>query len=183
MLGILLNISLLLFWGLLIYFSRRNLATILIGVGIGVLGVFSLAGLIEFNWFKITGISLTEEQSKTVIAPIVEESSKLLFLFLVAWFTHHKRILLEIELFGASAGLGFAFIENFGVIANPLNVLLRGFFSWPMHIATATLLSYSVTRILKSRSKRNTFWTLSLFLTAMGIHSIFNYTILYLGFH
>ena len=113
MLDLLVSFFLLVIWGLLLYFFRRNLIPILIGVAIGILGVFLLAGSIEFNWFKITGISLTEIQSKIVIAPIVEEFSKLLFIFLLAWFTHYKSVLFDIELFGAGVGLGFAFIENF----------------------------------------------------------------------
>ena len=183
MLGILVGIFLLLLWILFLYFLKGRLTIILIGVGIGALGVFWLAGLIEFNWSKITGISLTEEQSKTLIAPIVEEFAKLLFILFVLWYTRHKDISFDTMLFGASVGLGFAFIENFGVIENPLNVLLRGVFSWPMHILTATLLSYGIERFIKSKSKRNTFWTLALLLIAVGIHSAFNYTVLCLGFH
>lgn len=183
MLDLLVSFFLLVIWGLLLYFFRRNLIPILIGVAIGILGVFLLAGSIEFNWFKITGISLTEIQSKIVIAPIVEEFSKLLFIFLLAWFTHYKSVLFDIELFGAGVGLGFAFIENFGVIANLLNVLLRGFSSWPMHIVTSILLSYGVRRFLKTQLKKGPFWILVLCLISIIIHSIFNCTILHLGFH
>lgn len=146
--SIVINIALLVFWSLLFYFFNRKKAIIFSGASLGILGVFILAGLIEFFWFDITSIKLTEQQSKTVVAPIVEEGSKLLFILLAFRFSQ-THISLGTKVFGASLGLGFAFIENFGFIANFLNVLFRGFSSWPMHIGTSTLLSYGVGYVLK----------------------------------
>lgn len=183
MFGILVTILLLMIWMLSFYLLKKNMISILVGVGIGICGVFVLAGLVESSWFMMTGISLTEMQSKTIVAPIVEESSKLLFIFLGAWFFYRRGVPLRIVLFGASAGLGFAFIENFGVAEQPLNALYRGGPSWTMHVLTATLLSMGVDRLVKVRSRANTFWVLLVFLIAVGAHAAYNWTILYLGFH
>jgi len=167
----------------MLYGVKRGLAVILLGIPVGIFLVFSLSGFVEFNWFTVTHIPLTEWQSKAVVAPVVEELSKLFFIVLMAWRERHARILSNIELFGASVGLGFAFIENFGFIANPLNALLRGLIAWPMHIGTATLLAYSCGPLLKSQSKRNLALTLTALMTAMLIHSIFNQIVLIVGFH
>jgi len=183
MLGIIVSVSLLLFWILVVYLSKRRLYIILVGVGIGIAGVFSLAGAVEYNWCQITGISLTEYQSKTVLAPVVEELSKFLFIFSVSWYAYHKRNPFATELFGASVGLGFAFIENFSVAADPLSAFFRGFLSWATHMVTALFLSYGVRRLLGSKSKRNAFCVIILLIAAMGIHSLFNHIVLSLGFH
>lgn len=183
MLGIAVSIGLLLLWILMLYGVKRKLAIILLGIAVGILGVFSLSGFVEFNWFTITRIPLTEWQSKAVVAPVVEELSKLFFIFLIARLERRAHILSNIKLFGASLGLGFAFIENFGVIAYPLNALLRGLIAWPLHIGTATLLAYGGGHLLKSVSKRNLALTLAALMAAMLIHSFFNQTVLIVGFH
>lgn len=183
MFGILVNVVLLLLWMLMFYGVKRRLAIILLGITVGIFGVFLLSVLVEFNWFRITRIPLSEWQSKAVVGPVIEELSKLFFIVLIARLERSAHILSNIELFGASLGLGFAFIENFGVIAYPLNALIRGFIAWPMHIGTATLLAYGSGRLLKSHSKRNLALTLAALMTAMLIHSFFNQAVLIFGFH
>jgi len=132
MLGILVNIVLLILWISLLYFFKRNLIIVLFGLLVGI-SVFVLSGLIQFYW-HLTQIPVTEWQSKVIIALIVEESSKFLFILMAAWIK--RTVLSEVRIFGAAVGLGFAFIENFGFIANVLNLLSRGFTSWTMHIST-----------------------------------------------
>ncbi len=74
MLGIIVNVVFLIIWALLLSEgSRKNLRLILGGLSVGIVFVFLLAFSIEFNWFILTGIRVTEYQSKTVVAPIVEE--------------------------------------------------------------------------------------------------------------
>ena len=177
MLGIVVNIALLTIWLLIFHIIKRNVAVVLLGVAIGIVGVFLLSGLIQLYWLRITGIPLTEHQNKAFIAPIVEESSKFLFILLVAWKS--RRVSSEITIFGVSVGLGFAFIENFGFIANALNLLLRGFSSWILHMATTVFLSYGIRSRLVLR--RSTIWTVFGLLAAMLIHGVFNYAILSLG--
>lgn len=182
LISIVINVALLVLWSLIFYFFDQKKTIILTGVGLGILGVFGLAGFGYF-WLNTAEISLTEAQNKTIVAPIVEESSKLLFIFLV--FRLSRMTVLSGKrshmVFGASLGLGFAFIENFGFVANFLNVLFRGFSSWLMHIATATLLAYSVGQFQKS--KRNVVLVLAFFGFALVIHGFFNYVVLLLGSH
>lgn len=182
LISIVINVALLMLWSSIFYLFNQKKAIILLGVGLGILGVFGLAGF-HYSWLNATGISLTEEQSKTVVAPVIEESSKLLFIFLAFRFFRRDTLLEKRThlVFGGSLGLGFAFIENFGFVSNFLNVLFRGFSSWLMHIGTATLLAYGICYIQKS--KRNLAWVLVFLMFAMVIHSLFNYVILLLGYH
>lgn len=182
LISVVINVALLVLWSSIFYFFDQKKTIILTGVSLGILGVFGLAGFGYF-WLNTTDISLTEAQSKTIVAPILEESSKLLFIFLVFQFSRMTALSGRRShmVFGASLGLGFAFIENFGFVANLLNVLFRGFSSWLMHIGTATLLAYGFCNIQKS--KRNLAWVLVFLMIAMVIHGLFNLVVLFLGYH
>jgi len=178
MLGILANILLLLLWGILLYSIKDDLPLILLGLAIGICGVFSLVGLVQFYLLRISGIPITELHNKTIIGPIVEESAKLAFIFFAAW--KNRKILIGLFTFGVAVGLGFAFIENFGFVADLLNLMLRGISSWIMHMITTASLSYGVKSRLALR--KNIVWIVFSFLVAMFIHGAFNYFILSLGY-
>lgn len=175
--GILVNVALLLLWGMLLYFLKDSLMVIYSGVAVGILGVFVLSGLIQY-WLWISGIPFTEQQSKTLVAPIVEESTKFLFIFLTAW--RIRRISSQVVVFGVSVGLGFAFIENFLFVANVPNLLQRGVSSWILHMGTALILSKGIrSRLLLERSM---IWAVFGLLAAVVIHGVFNLMVLSLGF-
>lgn len=182
LIGTVINVALLVLWSLIFYFLVQKKAIILSGVILGIV-VFMLAGGIEYFWGDLTGISLTEKQSKAVVAPVLEESFKLLFIFLVFRFSRRGALTERrtCTVFGASLGLGFAFIENFGYVANFLNVLSRAFSSWVIHMMTATILAYGVYYVRES--KRNLAWVLIFLMIAMVIHGLFNFVVLLLGYH
>jgi RsiW-degrading membrane proteinase PrsW (M82 family) len=167
MFGLLVNMALLTIWVLLLYLFKRRLTIILLGVAVGIVPVSLLSILVELCLLKIP---LTIQVSSIVVAPIVEETSKFLFIFLSAWKS--RTILSEVRIFGAAEGVGFAYFENLGFITNVMDVLLRSFSSWPLHVIEALILSYSVQNTLTT--KRNIILTVGYFLIAIIIHALFN---------
>ena len=178
--GSVINVALLVFWFSIFYLFNRKKTIIpimLLGVAVGISGVFTLAIAIERFGLAAAGIQLAEGQRKALIAPMVEEGSKLLFIFLSLRLL--KMSTSGNNALGASVGLGFAFVENSAVLANPLNVFFRGFSSWLMHIGTATLLAYGVWYALQ----KHRFVRLPVFfIIAMLVHSAFNLAVFLLGY-
>ena len=172
MLGLLINMALLTLWVLLLYLFKRRLTIILIGIAIGIVPVSLFTILVETSLLQTP---LTIQVSSIIVAPIVEESLKFLFILLLAWKS--SRILSQVKIFGAAVGLGFAYFENLGVITNVPDILLRSVSSWPLHIITALFLSYGVES--RMALKKPTAWTVAYFLIALTIHGAFNYTILF----
>lgn len=170
MLGLLVNMALLTLWVLLLYLFKRKLTIILIGIAIGIVPVSLFTILVETSLLQTP---LTIQVS--IVAPIVEESLKFLFILLLAWKS--SRVLSEVRIFGAAVGLGFAYFETLGVIANVPDILLRSVSSWPLHIITALFLSYGVES--RMTLKKPTAWTVAYFLIALTIHGAFNYTVLF----
>ena len=176
MLNLAVNMALLTLWVLLLYLSSKNLKAILIGVAVGMLPVALLSVFMELFLLETVGITTTMMQvSATIVAPIVEEPLKFLFIFLPVWRSRITSS--EVRIFGAATGLGFAYFENLGVITDTLAIVLRSFTSWPMHIITALLLSYSVENIFTE--ERNLTRTATYFLIAITIHASFNYILLF----
>lgn len=169
MLGLLVNMALLILWALLLYLFKRKLTIILIGIATGIIPV-SLLSILAESILLQTPLTI----QVTIVAPIVEESLKFLFILLVAWKS--STILSQVRIFGAAVGVGFAYFENLGAVTNVTNVLLRSISSWPVHVITALVLTYSVQNSLTT--KRNTAWAVAYFLTALIIHSGFNYALL-----
>jgi len=177
--SVVINIVLLVFWSSLFYLLSKQKKAIVWGLVLGIWGVFIVAGM-AYAFLDVIGIKLTEEHLKIVVAPIVEETSKLLFIALAFLFVRN-RISSATKVFGASLGLGFAFMENFGHVTSPLNTLFRGYSSWVMHIGTATLLAYCVWVVGKSR--KNPAWIPACLMLAITIHGGFNALVLLLGCH
>jgi RsiW-degrading membrane proteinase PrsW (M82 family) len=121
--------------------------------------------------------------SPVVIAPLFEEPTKALVLFLVARSKHFDNTT-DGFVYGAAAGLGFGMTENFmyftqiamsgSVLAWAQNVFARTFYSAIMH-ATAT--AFVGAAIGWSRWRRIEIHLLAIvggFAVAMGIHALWN---------
>jgi len=160
----------LIFWILLFYYILKwNIFDILSGVGVGSLIVFSVAALIEYNWGKLTGISLTDFQSKVIVCPIIEELSKILIMLLS--YQILEKYIQHLIAYGTSIGLGFAFIENFGHVISPFIIFFRNIFANYLHMLSSYVLSYSVHYVNKKRY----FEFILFIIIAFCIHMLYNY--------
>jgi len=181
MLEIVVLVIFLMCWILVLYSISRS-KEIFIGIVMGFI-VFLIVGSLEYYWPTLTGISLTESEGTIIYFPVIEEILKLLFIFLTIWILRlklkmHKIIPLKKELIiGASVGLGFAFSETIG-FSNLLTIIQRGLTTWPMHMLTSTILSFSVSIIWTFKPKRKAVFALALVSSAIIIHSLFNYLML-----
>lgn len=113
-----------------------------------------------------------------IIAPIIEEFSKILPLFLI------RKQLTEVEdgfIFGAISGLGFAATENliYGMryMDYSLTILVSLFYlrtigTALLHASATSLAGYGLS--LKIVRKKSIFYSISFFILAVLIHSIFN---------
>ena len=175
--SVIINTALLVIWLSLFYLCNRRKKIILLGLVFSYLSF--VLSLTVYYFINVTNIPLTEAQHKGLVAPIVEESSKLLVTAFAFRFAH-DRLSPGVKLFGASLGSGFAYWENFGHVTNPLTVLFRGGLPWTMHIVTATLTAWGLWRALKYKYKSRWLFTP---LLSMLIHGAFNLTVLAFGFH
>jgi protease PrsW len=117
----------------------------------------------------------------TVIAPLVEEPSKALFLLFVIWNRHFDNMT-DGFVYGAAAGLGFGMTENFMYFVNTsgnmgtwgTTVIIRTFYSAVMH-ATCTAI---VGAGLGWARFRGPFVLLAAGIvglgSAMGVHALWN---------
>jgi hypothetical protein len=182
MFHILLNCALLIFWiGIMFLYLRfkltkSRLGAGLIGLVVGVLALFS-DGLVYFFLLTPMGFKSTDWSYKVIAAPVLEESLKFLFIFLIAWKC--KTISPEIMVFGGSTGIGFAFLENFLGASNTRAMLFRGFVPMPFHIATTLFYSFVISNFLTQ--KRSIAWMIALFLMTIVIHGMLNYILLLVG--
>jgi RsiW-degrading membrane proteinase PrsW (M82 family) len=170
-------------------FSKLSSGTILglafVGTVVGLI-IFISAGVLEINWPTLTSVSLTHYQGSVIVFPIIEEVLKLSGIFLTVRALQLTRIFshelsaAKVFVLGASVGLGFAFFETLG-IQNALTVVLRGIWTWPMHMCTSTILSSNII-ILRMPKPRQVSMVLLVFLAAVLVHSLFNYSVLSLHF-
>jgi len=180
LLGIIFSIVFLLIWVLIFFglsrgISRQGLGVISLGLMTSVF-VLLCALLLEVYWERITGIRLKEYQTKVILAPVVEETMKLLFISILAWKI--RTLSSKVLLFGAAVGLGFGLVETFLAVSNPVNVIFRDLFTVLMHIAASVSSSFGVKKLFE---KKSPICMIGFFLLAVAIHAGFNSTILSLG--
>jgi RsiW-degrading membrane proteinase PrsW (M82 family) len=176
--GVFLDIVFLLVWAsLLSRTSKRKLGSVLLGLAIGTVFVTLVVFGLESCLRGIVEMRVAEYQAKIIIAPIVEELTKLLFISVFAWKS--RTVLSEVLTFGAAVGLGFGFFETLGMTSDIANVILRNLSTVPMHMLSPFFTSYGVKKLFE---KRNPVWMIGSVLLAIAIHSCFNFVILYLGY-
>jgi len=120
-----------------------------------------------------------EQLSSRIRAPILEETIKAAVI--VVFFARTKLSSKvrtgesSIVYFGLVLGLSFAFVENLfyvGLYKISLNdVVIRGFFTWVMHMMGAFLSAYGVRKSLMSRK---IFWCLPYLMVAILVHFMVN---------
>jgi len=145
------------FWKLLGFKldRRTKLDHVFYGISGGFL-VFILSGLIDVPFFILGQQQLTVR----LLAPIWEE----VFKAIVIWAFIKDKLGIGIKIkndlivfLGAVLGLSFALYESLGYILS-YNILLqvvvgRGFSTWLMHMAGATISSYGIQKSLSTRRK------------------------------
>ena len=177
MIGIIANIALLACWLWLVYLIKRKSAVMIQGFLTGIFCVWLLTVLVRMSLIVI-GITLTEQTSKIIVAPLLEETLKFLFILLPAWKS--PGVLKEVKIFGITLGLGFAFMENFGASGDVWNIVFRGVITWAMHIVTTLILAHGAERVLKSSwSMVRVIFSL---MASVAVHGAFNYVVLCLGY-
>ncbi|MEQ1571205.1 MAG: PrsW family intramembrane metalloprotease [Myxococcota bacterium] len=118
--------------------------TFLWGAVGAVLGAVTLSWYAEWAVTEVGGAEALGVLSPVVVAPLVEEPCKALFLAYVIWNRHFDNMT-DGFVYGAAAGLGFGMTENLlyflavsdDVVAWGSTVVVRTFYSAVMH-ATAT---------------------------------------------
>ncbi|MCL6579567.1 MAG: PrsW family intramembrane metalloprotease [Candidatus Bathyarchaeota archaeon] len=176
-----LNLVFLIFWVVAILLpkwklSKRMMLCIALAsifVGCGMIVVDGLVGLCLLGPL---GIEPKNWNYQVVIAPLLEESLKFLFI-LLPFVLKMKDFLPEITRFGAFSGLFYAFFENFLNATSVEAMLYQRFTPMLLHISTAFIQSCGVGSYLLERSKWRAF---GLFLAAVIIHVMFNLGMVYL---
>lgn len=160
-------------------FKLVTLRSVLVTVGIGA-GSALLAMLV--NGELIDRIAISSHGFSRYIAPVVEESLKAVYLiFLIR--LRRVGFLVDTVIFAFAIGAGFAFVENVYYLrslesSNILVWIVRGFGTAAVH--GATMIIFGI--IYKTLSDRNQSFgiivTLSAWVAAVSIHSLFNHFIL-----
>ena len=113
----------------------------------------------------------------TCIAPVIEEVMKALpILYFALVFSDDRKTLLSISY---AMGLGFAMLENMMILTDSLSgvtilwAVVRGFGAARMHSACTAMVGRGISYV---RKRRKMFYcgTLSLLITAIIIHALFN---------
>lgn len=150
-------------------------------IGLGIMGTLLLQAIFVDGSFSEAESTVAQA---VYFAPFVEEITKIMIFGLLFWLKDFDNAT-DGFVYGATAGLGFAMTENFLYFNNPelvtsgeawfSLVLMRNFFTGPMHaVATATL-GACIGHVKYTRS-----WLLFLFLPmagfglALGIHVSWN---------
>ena len=157
----------------------------------GALGAIVLALIGSFLLTSIASIFIKDDLQHSrfgaiVVAPVVEEITKGLFL-LITITTNKFDNITDGIVYGGAIGLGFGMTENFlyfitygGLISSLIMlVIVRTLFSAVMHcVSTATLGAFLGSANFKSAAIK-TFYAFVGLITAMTIHSIWNFSLSY----
>ena len=157
----------------------------------GALGAIVLALIGSFLLTSIASIFIKDDLQLSrfgaiVVAPVVEEITKGLFL-LITITTNKFDNITDGIVYGGAIGLGFGMTENFlyfitygGLISSLIMlVIVRTLFSAVMHcVSTATLGAFLGSAKFKSAAIK-TFYAFVGLITAMTIHSIWNFSLSY----
>lgn len=181
MFHVLLNFAFLVFWIMVLLIPKWKLSKGML-LTIVLLGIFAGLVMFEVDWLVChfllnpRGIESTNWNYQVIIAPLLEESLKFLFI-LLPFASKMKNLLPEIARFSAFLGLSYAFVENFAITTSVEVILYQRFTPMFLHISTAFIQSRGVGNYLLERSKLR---TVGLFMAAVVIHVMFNLEMIYL---
>jgi len=171
MFGLVINIILLLFWSLYLYFINRKNAIIRNGICIGIIGSIVYSIFLEGNIVFVLLII------KYNIGSFLEEGIKFFLLILYPFWTDITQI--ESYVLGASIGLGFGFIENLYLLENYGVLLIRGLIGNVLQMTTTLISAFGIYSYKKTDRKE---WLLLYFISVF-IHELYNYVVTMLTGH
>ena len=171
------------------YYDREPFKLVFINYLWGALGAIVLALIGSFLLSLIASLFIKDDIQLSkfgsiIVAPIVEEITKGLFLLITITSKRFDNITDGI-VYGGAIGLGFGMTENFLYFVTYgesvpnwiLLVIIRSLFSAVMHcVSTATLGAFLGSAKFKSSNKKIYFGLAGLFI-AMLIHAIWNFSL------
>ncbi len=144
-------------------------------------GMLCAIGAYFINTFLMTELSLEKQDFARYIAPVIEETFKMIIIIMLIW-KNRIGFMIDGAIYGFGVGAGFALAENIWYLLelNSPNLLLwtvRGFGTAIMHGGTTSIFCILVMQS-SDRVNRSLFPFIYSWLTAMVIHSFFNHFVM-----
>jgi len=155
----------LILWIYVLYRITNKKRIVIIGVFLGILSAaFALLPIVQETVNFFIPLSYIE-----LASPFLEELIK--FSFISIYSLVISKNINDVTLLGASAGIGYAFLETFYLYYTiPSIVIMRGYIVYTMNLLTTFISSYGIDMCYRKNEKK---WLL-LFIVSFIIHYIYN---------
>ena len=165
MLSVFITLFISILWALLFYLFIRKITIIRNGFFLGILVI------ILVTLFILSDERIFQTYYYGNLIPIVEELFKFLVIYFYSFAGDYSDK--EFYIFGASIGLGFAFIENIITFETMIIMFIVNIFGSLFHIITSMISSFIV---IKSRKYDDKGWLIA-FIAPVLIHYFYNMVI------